>query len=605
MSKRSQKMLRARVPRRQTTSAFIENYLNALSCDKSSEVLGLIASKSFADITKLEFDPKLYDTAEEARAALAATSFLRKSTFLPTGIDKKAAALEKFFEFEEQCRKTNNRIVNYNEGGSEPPHCLHTLIPRVQRKIAAILGDFDFDEMVSLADWGPGVSTLLKGATSVRPIKYHDERGATLEIITLMEDLLPLLFPSWFRPIDNAFMGPVGTWRLEPQFGNSVITVDKDARADRVIAVEPGFNLYFQKGIGELIKKRLLRVGIDISTQQLVNRTLASVAHKLGLATIDFSSASDSIAREVVKLLLPEKWFRVMDAFRSKRGRLDEQDIYWEKFSSMGNGFTFELETLIFHAIALVTTSELNELDLKVSTFGDDVILPQKAADTFIEVCTLLGFTVNTRKSFLNGRFFESCGGYYFDGHDVTPFFFKEELDVNSAESVYKVHNAVMQQAVLWGTPGFRVDRFKKIIKKLRASLPERDFLIVPPLFGDVGFHGNVDEVLSLKTTRHYSAGYLRIAIRTPKAKTFEYDLPGLLLDKLASMGADRVQVDVHNWAHYRRQPSRLRTDWYRSLSVTEAISRGNAVEYKGVTVSKKARAFIWYSDWADLGAWE
>jgi hypothetical protein len=96
-----------------------------------------------------------------------------------------------------------------------------------------------------------------------------------------------------------------------------------------------------------------------------------------------------------------------------------------EKFSSMGNGFTFELETLIFAALA-AAVSDLT-LGENLFVYGDDIIVPTHASSNVLAVLRTFGFTPNTKKTFTSGSFRESCGGDYFLGYDVRSVFLKSE----------------------------------------------------------------------------------------------------------------------------------------------------------------------------------
>jgi hypothetical protein len=96
----------------------------------------------------------------------------------------------------------------------------------------------------------------------------------------------------------------------------------------------------------------------------------------------------------------------------------------------MGNGFTFELETLLFRCIANVMSRNSQNSDewhaREVSTFGDDIICPADSAKDVIAALKFFGFQINEGKTFVSGEFRESCGGDFFRGHDVRPHFLKE-----------------------------------------------------------------------------------------------------------------------------------------------------------------------------------
>jgi hypothetical protein len=112
----------------------------------------------------------------------------------------------------------------------------------------------------------------------------------------------------------------------------------------------------------------------------------------------------------------------------------DGKVISQEKFSSMGNGFTFPLETLIFWSLA----ASCCESDVEASAFGDDLIVPTYAYGLLTEVLRSAGFLVNQTKSFHKGPFRESCGKDYFRGTDVRPAYMSKWV---SGQSLFVLHN--------------------------------------------------------------------------------------------------------------------------------------------------------------------
>jgi hypothetical protein len=125
---------------------------------------------------------------------------------------------------------------------------------------------------------------------------------------------------------------------------------------------------------------------------------------------------------------LPVLWFSYLDDLRCHSTIIDGEVHKNEMFSSMGNGFTFELESLLFYAIArAVCWTE--GLSGTVSVYGDDIIVPTAAYQDLVYVLGVLGFSVNTEKSFHEGGFRESCGGHYLFGRCVTPFYIRKPID--------------------------------------------------------------------------------------------------------------------------------------------------------------------------------
>jgi hypothetical protein len=158
-----------------------------------------------------------------------------------------------------------------------------------------------------------------------------------------------------------------------------------------------------------------------------VNQELARVAVQQNLATIDLSSASDSITRQLVINLLPFEWWSLLDDLRVKTTIVNGQIHELEMFSTMGNGFTFELESLLFYAVTRVVCWR-SGVKGRISVFGDDIIAPTAIVRRLKRVFDYLGFQMNPKKTHSTGYFRESCGKHYYRGFDVTPFYIRRAV---------------------------------------------------------------------------------------------------------------------------------------------------------------------------------
>nr|QDH91162.1 MAG: RNA-dependent RNA polymerase [Leviviridae sp.] len=342
-----------------------EEFLSSLDCPRALTVWLLFSNDEHDQLATLEFSPDHYANFGDLRDAYTATKFLSKYKGLTLDRDLDEVALKKFDEFELLCKQTNNRFKSLERdplfAGSVV--WLHNA---VIRKIDRILGDFSTEEFFSLPDWGPGASTLIKRREASPARKFQCETGITRDLFDLIgPDILSQAYPLWGRHLlEQGF----------PTFqsGNKVITVAKDASTNRVIAVEPGINIFVHQSVGRMLGRRLRRCGVDLRYQERNQRLAQFGSYTNSVATVDFSSASDSISSSVVEALLPPRWFSVMDSCRSRFGNQSGRVIKWEKFSSMGNGFTFQLESLIFYAAAFCCTEFLNQDTSLVSAYGDD-----------------------------------------------------------------------------------------------------------------------------------------------------------------------------------------------------------------------------------------
>jgi hypothetical protein len=208
-------------------------------------------------------------------------------------------------------------------------------------------------------------------------------------------------------------------------------TVPKTNKIDRFIAVEPTLNMFFQQGISACMDERLSRAGLSLRSDQEKHRRLAyegSITSRYG--TIDFSSMSDRMSLAACHYLLPRSWYSLLFTVRSHRTLMKGDVLPLHMISTMGNATTFPLETLVLYALAQSACSEvmgLTALDCRythdVHVYGDDCILPASACRIFIDACSKLGFVTNEKKTFLTGAFRESCGGDFYHGRDVRPYF--------------------------------------------------------------------------------------------------------------------------------------------------------------------------------------
>lgn len=360
---------------------------------------------------------------------------------LNTGINTTRVAAQEFARCEQKCRLTNRKIRNLGFrslfSDEEWP-----VIYRATRIIQSILGSVpDVRELDCY--FGPGGSVGLDITKTSSYDKLSAGRSITADLLALMRATAPSA-PRWDACTsgipDDEVVGPfwpLQGWDVVP--GSRLSFVPKNAKTDRPICIEPLYNGYVQLGIGRHLRNRLKRVGVDLD-DQTKNQELARLGSITGdeLATLDLKSASDLIAYEVVKEMLPFDWFFMLASARSPTFQYEDRTYPLAKFSSMGNGYTFELESLIFYGVSLAARESLGSV-FTVSVYGDDIICPTEAAPLTISLLEKLGFEVSTSKSFVTGPFRESCGKDYFDGVNVRPYFQK----TGSLQAVTSAHNNV------------------------------------------------------------------------------------------------------------------------------------------------------------------
>lgn len=400
-------------------------------------------------LAKMDINPRDYLDSLSFFKDYQCVSFLSKYKGLRTGLDLEEEAMKKFTSSEALCANTNKRFRAGRYLGFSKP--IELVLHHARRKIASILGPFSIFALEPGFGWGPGATDDIR-----RRAAFVDTKMCKLPI-SCTRSALPLAVSVISNDLhwSSVLLG-VNVEDLSGPFSfvhNEVFdlvdscvieTVPKNAKTHRVIAKEPRLNAFLQKGVGSYIRKRLKREGIDLDDQ---SRNQLGAFHALTdrLATLDLQAASDTMSKEVIFDLLPIDWALCLDDLRSKKAILpDGSKLLLEKFSSMGNGFTFELETLVFYSLAY-GVRKYQSVNSPILVYGDDIICSRKMSHMLINVLGFVGFKTNVEKTYTSGMFYESCGKHYFGGKDVTPAYQKEIVD--SPQGSVRLANRCLRSA--------------------------------------------------------------------------------------------------------------------------------------------------------------
>lgn len=278
-------------------------------------------------------------------------------------------------------------------------------------------------------------------------------------------EALEAYFPSSAYRVTDLGMNSRSSYEISQEIPVvSVTTVPKVPSKPRIIAIEPTAMQYAQQSVmGSLYSaiddSRLS--GIIGFRDQGRNQELARKGSIDGqLCTIDLSEASDRVHPHFVDMmfrLLPNLREAVFSC-RSPLARVPDHGIIeLKKFSSMGSALCFPLETMHFLTVVAcaMVDSEMLTFDrviksLKdVSIFGDDIVVPNTVAHDVIAKLEAVGLKVNQEKSFLQGRFRESCGTDYYAGTLVTPVYVRQPIpqSIQDAEQLLAWVDTVNQLA--------------------------------------------------------------------------------------------------------------------------------------------------------------
>lgn len=418
-----------------------------LSVEESSLLSDIIKKKDvdrlldLADMWGLQrINLNHWETTAEMAAVYQLSSLLKRFPFASSQEERRETAKKKFFEAEEACSE-------YNRSGILSLACPATedvvdVFTYARGFISRVLGDMpDFDQVTKWSRHGPGATLSTKFGFNSLYAKYeswpYDVTKAALgyahQLILCDERWLGALEDSYRDAMEipkHYILDQEKFWAnvFNVVDGNGVTFVPKTARTERTIAIEPTMNLMLQLGVDGYIRKRLKAFGINLDTQEK-NQELARRGSIDGsFSTIDLKAASDTVSTELCRLLLPPCWYSYLMRLRSPIGVLDGEVISYEKISSMGNGYTFALESLIFASCVYGTMRHYTgRYDAEqIAVFGDDLIVPTEIAQPLIYYLRRFGFQTNIDKTFCTGFVRESCGTDWFRGHLIRPVFLDE-----------------------------------------------------------------------------------------------------------------------------------------------------------------------------------
>nr|QDH88464.1 MAG: RNA-dependent RNA polymerase [Leviviridae sp.] len=271
-----------------------------------------------------------------------------------------------------------------------------------------------------------------------------------------------------------------------------VTLVPKTLKTPRVIAMEPTCMQYMQQAIlcsflehfgeDDFLPKV---IGFD---DQVPNQELACQgSFDQRTATLDLSDASDRVSNQLVRAMLSQHphLLAAVDATRSRRAELPGTSdgtagevIRLAKFASMGSALCFPVEamvftTLIFLGIQRSLNTSLCRHNLfdyvgSVRVYGDDLIVPVDQVHTVVQTLEHFGAQVGMGKSFWSGRFRESCGKEYFNGHDVSlvrvrQAFPTQRQDVTEVQSLVSLRNQLYMSGY-WKTVRWLDDILRKML---------------------------------------------------------------------------------------------------------------------------------------------
>jgi hypothetical protein len=397
-------------------------------------------------------------TIDAARRLWLSNSFLKKFEDRESN-DAHDLAIAKFLSYNQKCASfvlQPKRLFDEELIGG-----VRTVLDDWLHPNGVPAGLFDFTVEAEL-----GSGSSVETDTTAFYTKLFDS-GLT----TANEDLRRLyrdfaaLNPTWLAAEEARYTNH-GNRAVE---GSKITTVPKQFDIKRTICVEPVLEMFFQRGIGNFLERVMKkRLGVSLESQPDLNREFARVGSLTGaFGTIDLRSASDCISTTLIESLFPRYFVDWLKRTRCKTATLpDGSRVELSMISSMGNGYTFALQTMLFASIVVTCyrlkghkpsfrkkrglNPEGTVFGANCGVFGDDIVVRSDTYDLVVHALTLFGFEVNDGKSFNSGDFRESCGHDYFRGVNIRGVYIKS---LSTEQDCFSAVNRLIRWGVIAGVP--------------------------------------------------------------------------------------------------------------------------------------------------------
>lgn len=471
-------------------------------------LLKLLADKDYSSLLGWvdgRPSPQEYETEALYFADCQVATLIKKYPYdadLVPELNAREAAIESFMASEVNCRAKNLEVRQRSLNGEWDDYA--EIKRLIRDRILSCIGPRpELEKIYDRCDITAGASMGINGSKTnvARKLNAHDwtvtPRALSYAIPALWSNIQirDHILPGEIVCYDKEAFGDLVRERAIVSNYNKISFVPKTAKTDRSIAVEPFLNGFVQSGTEKYLKDALLRsFGIDLS-DQTVNQMLALTGSLGGpnpYCTIDLKAASDSMSIEVCRDLLPPDWFEFLMDIRASHFELPDRSVHrYEKMCSMGNGFCFPLQTLLYASVCSAAGSVCGDPE-DFSVFGDDIVVRQNVALLVIEILQELGFTTNVEKTFIHGPFRESCGADWFLGQDVRPACIDSQM--SDVRHLMSFHNSLLRSS--------RVEEFSSAMRKTLRSFGRNKYLRPGKEPGDSAFSVPLDVSMSCPTVR-------------------------------------------------------------------------------------------------------
>lgn len=277
----------------------------------SARAIALVNQGKWAELQQLSLKhPTEYEDHHAYLKDALVTELFRKCRLPTDDARLKRNAAATFWAMEAQCAATNARLARYLSDTQNlrdsADVAVDDFIRRWRKEVKRVLGKVSY---VLEPRFSPGSTLSDSGMNVSLPDKLTSQ---------------PTCYSSSLPFYREAFMfTPIFEKNPQPLIkrANKFFTVPKDSFKDRGCCMEASVNVSLQLAVGALLKKRYKQsYRYSMESRPLRHQRLARVASagRRQLSTIDLSNASDTVSYNLVKLLLPEEWFVLLNSLDRK-----------------------------------------------------------------------------------------------------------------------------------------------------------------------------------------------------------------------------------------------------------------------------------------------
>jgi len=507
--------------------ALVEDFKPHLSADFRDKAEAATAARTVSAVRELNavIGTSVYDFKCQYQLSSWFKRFIFDEDVL-TPQDVHARSVKKFMD-------NNARLLSFDYGNISD--LTRSVLFSARGWLGNTLGDFNSSAALRNCKFGK--------KSSVGIPKRKACEGARYEVLTGSQEQI-----LWFKHCYGVYDRPgyeYARGRAErkklPMFYEctelEATLVPKKFDSLRIIVPNTTIGSLHSSGIGGLMEEKLRFAGYDIRALQPIHGELARVGSVTGqLVTADQVSASDNITVKLVEMLFEPRWAAALMAYRIGDVRVDGLLVNCPTYSTMGNGITFPLQTLVFLSLLYGVKDVLGLANPVISVFGDDMIYDVSMHATVCTVFSELGLVINESKTFADGEFRESCGSDYYRGVNVRPAFYSQPatrfIKGKAFESyLYKTANALLER---WSY--YEIANTLNVLTSAMLAVRPKGPFGVPKSFPDTsGVHIDPED------------NWLPQGFQCPVRKGHVYHF------KCLSFKADR-RVEYRQWPYYHRR---------------------------------------------------